>query len=138
MIIDITQKSDTIKFAKSFAKEVSKGTPILLFGTLGCGKTFFTSNLIKELDSSITEVPSPTFSIVQNYTTPVGEISHYDLYRIKSEDELYELDIDNALQNNITIIEWPEIIEDYIRENFNPICLHFSNENGKRSIRIEK
>ncbi len=137
MIIDITKKSDTINFAKDFAKKVACGTPILLYGTLGCGKTFFTSNLIKELDSSITEVPSPTFSIVQNYTTPVGEISHYDLYRIKDAEELYELDIDNALRNNITIIEWPEIIEDYIMENFNPICLHFSYENGKRSITIK-
>lgn len=138
MIIDITKKSDTIKFATNFAKEISCGTPILLYGTLGCGKTFFTSHLIKALTNSDMDVPSPTFSIVQNYITPVGEVSHYDLYRIKSADELYELDIDNSLENNITIIEWPEIIADYIKENFKPICLYFTYENGKRSIRIEK
>lgn len=137
MIIDITQKSDTIKFATDFAKNVCAGRPILLYGTLGCGKTFFTSHLIKTLIKSNIDVPSPTFSIVQNYNSEIGEISHYDLYRIKNADELYELDIDNALQNNITIIEWPEIIEDYIKENFNPICLYFTYENEKRYIKIE-
>ncbi len=137
MIINITKKADTIKFATDFAKGVCVGKPILLYGTLGCGKTFFTSHLIRALTKSDTDVPSPTFSIVQNYNSKIGEISHYDLYRIKNTDELYELDIDNALQNNITIIEWPEIIEDYIKENFKPICLYFTYENGERYIRIE-
>ena len=138
MIKDITSKSDTIKFATNFAKKISCGTPILLYGTLGCGKTFFTSHLIKALTKSDIEVPSPTFSIVQNYLCPLGEISHYDLYRIKSASELYELDIDNALKNNITIIEWPEIIEDYIKENFNPICIYFSYKNDKRTLEIKE
>ena len=138
MIIDITKKSDTIKFANDFAKTISCGTPILLYGTLGCGKTFFTFHLIKALTNSDIDVPSPTFSIVQNYSTPVGEVSHYDLYRVKDSSELYELDIDNALENNITIIEWPEIIADYIVENFKPIRLYFTYENGKRSVRIER
>ena len=137
MIIDITQKSDTIKFAKNFAKNVFAGRPILLYGTLGCGKTFFTSHLIKTLTKTDIDIPSPTFSIVQNYQCEEKEISHYDLYRIKDANELYELDIDNALQNNITIIEWPEIIEDYIKENFDPICLYFNYENGKRSIQTD-
>ena len=138
MIIDITKKSDTIKFANNFAKEVVTGTPILLYGTLGCGKTFFTSYLIKALTKSDIDVPSPTFSILQNYSCNLGEISHYDLYRIKDASELYELDIDNALQNNITIIEWPEIIDDYIKENFRPICLYFSFKDNKRTIEIKK
>ena len=137
MIIDITEKSSTIKFAKELALKVHTGTPILLYGTLGCGKTFFTSHLIKALVGSDIDVPSPTFSIVQNYNSHVGEISHYDLYRIKDANELYELDIDNALEKNITIIEWPEIIADYIKENFDPICLYFTYENGKRTVRTE-
>ena len=138
MIIDITKKSDTINFATSFAANIKGATPILLYGTLGCGKTFFTSHLIKAITKSDTDVPSPTFSIVQNYTSDIAEISHYDLYRIKNVNELYELDIDDSLKNKITIIEWPEIIEDYIKENFNPICLYFSYKDGKRTIRMEK
>lgn len=138
MIIDISKPSDTIKFANDFAKRVRPGQPILLYGTLGVGKTFFTSHLIKALTKSNTDVPSPTFSILQNYTCDIGDISHYDLYRIKGEDELFELDIDNALNNNITIIEWPEIIEDYVKENFNPVCLYFSLDKDKRIIEIKE
>ena len=111
---DISQKSETIKFAIEFAKTITPGTPILLYGTLGVGKTFFTSEIIKTLTSKSQSVPSPTFSILQTSTSIKGEIYHYDLYRIKDENELFELDIDNALKNHITIIEWPEIIENYI------------------------
>ena len=137
MIIDISKKSDTINFAKKIAKQINTGTPILLYGTLGVGKTFFASHLIKALTSNDNDIPSPTFSLVQTYTSPKGEISHYDLYRISNPNELYELDINTSLENNITIIEWPEIIEDYIKENYSPLCLYFSNENGKRTITIK-
>ena len=135
---DISQKSNTIKFAKEFSHLLKPGTPILLYGTLGVGKTFLTSQIIKELTNSNQEVPSPTFSIVQTYQSIKGEISHFDLYRIKNIDELFELDIDTSLNNNITIIEWPEIIENYIKEHFNPICLFLKYENGKRTIEIIK
>ena len=134
---DISKKSDTIKFASEFAKTIKQGTPILLYGTLGVGKTFFASEIIKTLTTPTQNVPSPTFSILQTYTSSIGEIYHYDLYRIKDENELFELDIDNALKNHITIIEWPEIIEYYIKENFNPICIHFENKNNIRSIEIK-
>lgn len=134
---DISQKSETIKFAIEFAKTITPGTPILLYGTLGVGKTFFTSEIIKTLTSKSQSVPSPTFSILQTYTSIKGEIYHYDLYRIKDENELFELDIDNALKNHITIIEWPEIIENYIKENFNPICIYFENKDNIRTIEIK-
>ena len=138
MIIDITEKKDTIELAKSLAKKVSIGKPILLYGTLGCGKTFFASHLIKTLTQSDISEQSPSFTIVQIYPYKSGQISHYDLYRIKDISELFELDIEGSIQNNITIIEWPEIIEDYIKENFSPICLYFTYENGKRYIEIKE
>ena len=135
---DISKKSETIKLANEFAKTITKGTPILLYGTLGVGKTFFASEIIKALTNPTQTIPSPTFSIVQTYTSSKGEIYHYDLYRIKDENELFELDIDNALKNNITLIEWPEIIEDYIKENFNPICIYLENNNNNiRTIEIK-
>lgn len=134
---DISKKSETIKLANEFAKTITKGTPILLYGTLGVGKTFFASEIIKALTNPTQTIPSPTFSIVQTYTSSKGEIYHYDLYRIKDENELFELDIDNALKNNITLIEWPEIIEDYIKENFNPICIYLENNNNIRTIEIK-
>ncbi|MGN0929535.1 MAG: tRNA (adenosine(37)-N6)-threonylcarbamoyltransferase complex ATPase subunit type 1 TsaE [Alphaproteobacteria bacterium] len=133
-IIDIETEEKTKNFAKQFAIQLKKGDIILLYGTLGIGKTFFTRSLIQSLINKDIDVPSPTFTILQNYESPKGTISHYDLYRIESPDELYELDFDNSLNNNITIIEWPEIIEDYITEHYNPIKLHFEYKNNKRII----
>lgn len=133
-IIDIETETKTKNFASQFATELKKGDIILLYGTLGIGKTFFTRNLIKALTGENTTVPSPTFTIVQNYDSPKGTISHYDLYRIEDASELYELDFDNSLNNNITIIEWPEIIEDYITEHYTPIKLYFEYKNNKRTI----
>ena len=75
---------------------------------------------------------------MQNYDTPAGTISHYDLYRIEDANELFELDIDNSLKNNITIIEWPEIIEDYITENFNPIKIKILNQDNIRKFYITR
>lgn len=134
MQVDITNKNDLINFAKNIANKVEIGKPILLFGNLGVGKTFFTTYLIRNLVGCDINVPSPTFSLLQNYTCDKGNISHYDFYRINDANELYELDIDNSLENNITIIEWPEIMMDYIRKNYKTLELHFSFENGKRQI----
>lgn len=135
-IIDIETEEKTKAFATQFANTIKKGDIILLYGNLGIGKTFFTRNLIRELTKKDIDVPSPTFTILQNYESPKGTISHYDLYRIEDASELYELDFDNSLNNNITIIEWPEIIEDYITEHYNPIKLQFEYQNDKRIINI--
>ncbi len=134
MKIDITNKNNLINFAKKIAGMVKVGSPILLFGNLGVGKTFFTTCLIRELVGKDIRVPSPTFSLLQNYTCDKGNISHYDFYRINDVNELYELDIDNSLENNITIIEWPEIMVDYIRKNYDTLELYFSFENEKREV----
>lgn len=135
-VINISTEEETKQLAKKFAKTLKMGDIVLLYGTLGVGKTFFTRSIIQTLLNSNTPVPSPTFTIVQNYDTPAGTISHYDLYRIEDANELFELDIDNSLKNNITIIEWPEIIEDYITENFNPIKIKILNQDNIRKFHI--
>lgn len=137
-VINISTEEETKQLAKKFAKTLKIGDIVLLYGTLGVGKTFFTRSIIQTLLNSNTPVPSPTFTIVQNYDTPAGTISHYDLYRIEDANELFELDIDNSLKNNITIIEWPEIIEDYITENFNPIKIKILNQDNIRKFHITR
>lgn len=137
-VINISTEEETKQLAKKFAKTLKMGDIVLLYGTLGVGKTFFTRSIIQTLLNSNTPVPSPTFTIVQNYDTPAGTISHYDLYRIEDANELFELDIDNSLKNNITIIEWPEIIEDYITENFNPIKIKILNQDNIKKFHITR
>lgn len=87
--------------------------PILLLkGNLGAGKTTFTQVLLKNLGST-DEVSSPTYSIVNEYNTPKGKVFHFDLYRLKNIDEVYDIGIEEYLDNAfLCIIEWPEVYED--------------------------
>ena len=84
---------------------------LLLKGNLGAGKTTFSQFLLKKLGSS-DEVSSPTYAIVNEYDSPKGIIFHFDLYRMKSIDEVYDIGIEEYLDNSfLCIIEWPEIYE---------------------------
>lgn len=84
---------------------------LLLKGNLGAGKTTFTQYLLKKLEST-DEVSSPTYAIVNEYESPKGKIFHFDLYRMKNIDEVYDIGMDEYLDNAfLSIIEWPEIYE---------------------------
>ena len=87
--------------------------PILLLkGNLGAGKTTFSQFLLKKLGSK-DEVSSPTYAIVNEYDSPKGKIFHFDLYRMKSIEEVYDIGIEEYLDNSfLCIIEWPEIYEE--------------------------
>lgn len=87
--------------------------PILLLkGNLGAGKTTFSQFLLKKIGST-DEVNSPTYSIVNEYNSPKGKIFHFDLYRLKNIEEVYDIGIEEYLDNAaLCIIEWPEIYEE--------------------------
>lgn len=108
----------TIKSIDDWQEIVDKITPelkhniLLLKGNLGAGKTTFTQFLMKKLGSG-DEVNSPTYSIVNEYSTPKGKVYHFDLYRLKNIDEVYDIGIEEYLDNAfLCIIEWPEVYED--------------------------
>ena len=84
---------------------------LLLKGNLGAGKTTFTKFLLKNI-SSTDDVSSPTYAIVNEYNSPKGKIYHFDLYRMNSIEEVYDIGIEEYLDNAfLCIIEWPEIYE---------------------------
>ena len=103
------------KISTNLCKNISVGDIHLFQGELGAGKTTFIRLLINNLfvlnnlpkPSSIT---SPTFPILITYELNSSQIYHYDLYRVKSLKELEELDFFENLNNNITFIEWPEML----------------------------
>lgn len=84
---------------------------ILLYGDLGMGKTVFSRAFVQALTTPDEDVPSPTFTLVQLYDTEKGTIWHFDLYRLKQPDEVYELGFEEALSDGISLIEWPERAE---------------------------
>jgi tRNA threonylcarbamoyladenosine biosynthesis protein TsaE len=130
---------DTAKIAKEISGLVVRSTVITLRGDLGAGKTFFTSCLINELlkreKLPAEVVASPTFNIVKIYSMSTFLVYHFDLYRLKRKEEIYELDIEEAFKN-VAIIEWSELIEDILPPNTIKITISLQNEN--RLFLIEK
>lgn len=103
---------DTEALAGRVAARARPGDLITLSGPLGAGKTAFARGFILSL-GVCEEVPSPSFTLVQSYETPDGrEIAHFDLYRLESPDDVWELGWEEALIRAITLLEWPERLED--------------------------
>ncbi len=97
-------------WARDFAHTLSGPCVVALHGDLGMGKSEIARTIIQTLRGADTVVPSPTFTIVQNY----DGISHFDLYRIEDASELTEIGLEHAMHNDITLIEWPEIAADML------------------------
>ncbi len=107
--LDLADESATAAFARFVAGEVRSGDLITLSGDLGAGKTTFARSLIRILAADPwLEIPSPTFTLLQVYDTSFGRIVHADLYRIGSPDELAELGWDEAADDALVIVEWPQ------------------------------
>ena len=100
-------------WAREFAKGLSAPCVVALHGDLGMGKSEIARAVIQTLRGADTVVPSPTFTIVQSY----DGISHFDLYRVEDASELTEIGLGYAIENDITLIEWPEIAADMLPEN---------------------
>ena len=128
-----TNLQELNKFAEKLAAINSPSDIILLKGELGVGKTTFTRLLINSLYRKKkiplpSSIKSPTFPILITYDLKDYEIYHYDLYRLKNVKELYELDMFENFTNNISIIEWPEIlINELKKENYYYIKFSFVN-----------
>lgn len=124
-------------FALQFAKCLKSNDLVFLKGDLGVGKTSFVQFLVKELSAGQVNAFSPTFNLINIYSTKLGDIIHSDLYRIKSADEVEEIGLYEEIGNKIVLIEWPEIIERRI--NFVHWVLEFEIlTNGSRSIKYYK
>lgn len=101
-------------FAKFIVKHLNKNSVIALEGDFGVGKTTLSQFIIKELLPEINDVPSPTFNLVLTYKYLDTEIWHFDLYRLKVEEELEELSFFDAIKSKLCIIEWSGIAKRYL------------------------
>lgn len=130
-------ENNTIEFAYNLAKYLKKGNIIVLSGDLGSGKTKFTQGILKYFGLE-NEISSPTFTIVNEYNTNSTNIYHFDVYRLSDSDEFYAIGGEEYFNNGICIIEWGEIIEDILPDDY--IKISFSKDNNNenyRNLKIE-
>ena len=105
-------EDDTQALARALAPLLAAGDVLCLSGDLGMGKSVFARALVRALAGvPDLEVPSPTFTLIQTYETAVASVWHFDLYRIKAAEDIYELGWEEALFGGITLVEWPERLE---------------------------
>ena len=97
------------EFAKNLVEDFKKFKIITLSGDLGAGKTRFTKALGKAIRINPDYISSPTFNILNIYDSEIGEIYHFDLYRLEDKAEIYNIGLEDALDEQYCIIEWPEI-----------------------------
>jgi tRNA threonylcarbamoyladenosine biosynthesis protein TsaE len=111
-----TTEDQTRKAGEKIAKKLIAGDVVLIKGDLGAGKTVISSGIINALTKKKYVVSSPTFNIVFEYAGKT-DVYHFDLYRIKSEDELDNIGIYEYLYNNnaVCLFEWPERAENLFK-----------------------
>ncbi len=102
------------RLGAAVAARLRRGEAVCLQGPLGAGKSTVARGLVRALTRSDEDVPSPTFTLVQTYDGTRVAVAHFDLYRLRSAEEAYELGLEEALAVGAAVIEWPERLEGHL------------------------
>tara|TARA_B100001057_G_C22589843_1_gene848515 strand:- start:5 stop:460 length:456 start_codon:yes stop_codon:yes gene_type:complete len=139
-IIKLSSKNKTEELANKIVKKLKLGDVVFLYGEMGVGKTTFIKYLIngfqKKNQLRLTEVTSPTFSLLNEYQINKTKINHYDLFRLKSTQDLKNLDLFTDISSSITLIEWPQIIKKKPK-NLIEFTFRYEDNHSKRSVQIK-
>ena len=139
-LVDLSSENKTEDLAKKLSKKLKPGNVVFFYGEMGVGKTTFIKYLIniiqKENKLEQTEVTSPTFNLLNEYQINKININHYDLYRLKSAQELKNLELFENSKSLITLIEWPQIIKEK-PENLIELFFKYEDNYKKRSVQIK-
>lgn len=131
--LPLTDLEATARLAGRLAPTVRIGDCLALWGDLGVGKTSFARALLAALGVT-EEVPSPTFALVQHYETARLAIAHFDLYRLDRPDEVAELGFDDALDEGLVLVEWPDRLGPALPGDRLDLC--FTLEAGRRAVAL--
>ena len=138
--IDLSSENKTEELAVKISKKLKKGDIVFFFGEMGVGKTTFIKYLIQEFRRvnklKQIEVTSPTFNLLNEYQIGETKINHYDLFRLKSNEELKNLDLFSEKQNSIILIEWPQMIKEK-PENLIEFVFEYEENYEKRFVHIK-
>ena len=138
--IILSSEKKTEELASQLSKRLKPGNIVFLYGEMGVGKTTFVRYLINKFQNNnnlkLTEVTSPTFNLLNEYQLNKIKINHYDLFRIKSNREIKDLDLFENNNSSITLIEWPEIIEKKPK-NLIELFFEYEKDHLSRSVQIK-
>ena len=129
--LELIYKLSEIEKASNFVLKNVNHDIILITGEVGTGKTTLIKEYCKLIGVEET-VNSPTYTLINEYQNKRGKIVHMDLYRVKDINEINELGFFEYLENNIVIIEWPEIILKMIDIKYSMINITFINEKERK------
>ena len=125
--------------AREFIENIGDHTVFAFYGKMGAGKTTFIKAICEELGVEDV-ITSPTFAIVNEYTshstllTPHSSIYHFDFYRIKKLEEVYDMGFEDYFYSgSLCLIEWPELIEEVLPEDAVKVSIQ-EKEDGSRAI----
>jgi len=139
-VIDLSSENQTEELALKIRKKLKTGSIVFLYGEMGVGKTTFIkyliNNLQKENKLKQTEVTSPTFNLLNEYQINQIKISHYDLFRLKTNEELKNLGLFEDSLNTITLVEWPQLIKEKPR-NLIELIFKYEDDHKKRSVQVK-
>ena len=113
--IALADEAATTRLGAALATLLKTGDAVMLSGDLGAGKSTLARGLVRALTRPDEEVPSPTFTLVQQYEPSSGArpfLSHFDLYRLADASEAYELGLDEAMDEGAIVVEWPQRLGD--------------------------
>ena len=137
--IDISLEVKTAELAKNFSKILEKSSVVFFHGEIGVGKTTFIRHLINclQINNNLnqTEVTSPTFNLVNEYDVEIFTIQHYDLYRLTNSDEIRNIGLLENSKELLTLIEWPEKIENKPKNSIN-LYFNYDQSLDKRFLSI--
>ena len=138
-IIDLSSENKAEELANKISKKLKVGDVVFLYGEMGVGKTTFIKYIIngfqKKNKLKQTEVTSPTFNLLNEYQINQIKINHYDLFRLKSQKELVNLNLFEDSPNSITLVEWPQIIKEKPK-NLIEFNFKYEDDHKKRSVFI--
>lgn len=130
-ILELASDTDTRDLGARLAARLRRGDVVALHGDLGTGKTTLARGLIQALNGPETEVPSPTYTLVQVYEGPGFPLWHFDLYRLDEPSDVHELGWDET-QNGVALIEWPDRAGSLLPSSRLDVFLEISGE-GRRA-----
>ena len=138
--INLSSEKKTEELAKKISKKLKSGHIVFFVGEMGVGKTTFIRYLINNFQKvnklKITEVTSPTFNLLNEYKIKEIKINHYDLFRVKSLNEIRNLGLFEDISNVITLIEWPQKIKPKPK-NLVELNFKYGKDYKKRIVQIK-